>query len=120
MSGLALGLVLLAATLHATWNLLVTQTVAPAGWAVVALSALLEAVYYWTLSQAYRYGDLSLVYPLARGSAPSLVPPLLYGYLLFAGLTVALVPLLWGRWSSVGREWKHHRASIVVVGLLTP
>jgi drug/metabolite transporter (DMT)-like permease len=176
--------------------LLLTQPVEPAGWAVVTLSAGLEALYYWTLSQAYRYGDLSLVYPLARGSAPilvpllaaiflgerlsavaaggiglvvvgivainlpslawsgphglvatagqlgtryalltglviatyssldkhgvALVPPLLYGYLLFVGLTLALVPLVRPQWDGVKREWAAHRASIAVVGLLTP
>src|SRR4029079_445075 len=105
MSGPALGLVLLAAISHATWNLLARRAneklaflwcstlvtsvlfmplgawlllteapIPPAGWAVVALSAGLEALYYWTLAQAYRYGDLSLVYPIARGTAPILVP----------------------------------------------
>src|SRR5215212_3649905 len=106
MSGAALGLVLLAAIAHATWNLLArraqeklaflwcgtlvssavflplaiwllaTEPISPAGWAVIALSAGLEALYYWTLAQAYRYGDLSLVYPIARGTAPILVPVL--------------------------------------------
>src|SRR5262245_2124734 len=104
MSGPALGLVLLAAISHATWNLLarraneklaflwcstlvasvlllplgvwllLTESIPPAGWVVVLLSAGLEALYYWTLAQAYRYGDLSLVYPIARGTAPILVP----------------------------------------------
>ena len=54
--------------------LLLTEPIPPLGWAVVALSAGLEALYYWTLAQAYRYGDLSLVYPIARGTAPILVP----------------------------------------------
>src|SRR5204863_3270736 len=53
-----------------------------------------------------------------RGVA--LVPPLLYGYLLFLGLTLALVPLIRTQWDAVGREWQAHRGSIVVVGLLTP
>ena len=34
--------------------------------------ALLEALYFGFLAAAYRRGDLSLVYPLARGSAPLL------------------------------------------------
>jgi drug/metabolite transporter (DMT)-like permease len=42
-------------------------------WPLIALSAVLEAVYYLLLGAAYRYGDLSLVYPLARGSAPLFV-----------------------------------------------
>jgi drug/metabolite transporter (DMT)-like permease len=162
----------------------------------VALSATLEALYYWTLAQAYRYGDLSLVYPIARGTAPILVPvlaavflgerlsglamagiglvvlgtvvihtrrlgwpslgtigevvgqpgtryalltglviasysaldkygvslvrPVLYGYLLFLGLTVGLLPLVLRQRRALATEWKLHRGSIVVVGLLAP
>jgi drug/metabolite transporter (DMT)-like permease len=41
-----------------------------AGWALVALSGALEALYYFLLGRAYQVGDFSLVYPLARGSAP--------------------------------------------------
>jgi uncharacterized membrane protein len=104
MSGTALGLVLLAAITHATWNLLarradaklaflwcgnlvatvlflplgvwllLTESIPPVGWVIVVISTLLEALYYWTLAQAYRYGDLSLVYPISRGTAPILVP----------------------------------------------
>jgi drug/metabolite transporter (DMT)-like permease len=40
------------------------------GWTLVIVSGLLEAIYFYTLSRAYALGDLSLVYPLARGSAP--------------------------------------------------
>lgn len=44
---------------------------APAiGWC--ALSATLELTYLWLLSAAYRRGELSVVYPIARGSAPLL------------------------------------------------
>src|SRR6185503_19238917 len=160
------------------------------------VSALLEAVYFLSLAQAYRYGDLSLVYPIARGTAPILVPllaaiflgerlsalamagiglvvlgtvviqtrrlgwpsrgaigevlgqlgtryalltglviamysaldkygvslvrPLLYGYLLFFGLTATLLPLVLRQRQALATEWKLHRGSIVVVGVLTP
>jgi uncharacterized membrane protein len=40
------------------------------GWLLVVVSGLIEAVYFVTLSRAYSLGDLSLVYPVARGSAP--------------------------------------------------
>jgi drug/metabolite transporter (DMT)-like permease len=40
------------------------------GWALVGISGLLEAIYFFALSRAYSLGDLSQVYPLARGSAP--------------------------------------------------
>jgi drug/metabolite transporter (DMT)-like permease len=43
---------------------------AAAGWCV--LSASLELVYLWLLATAYRRGELSVVYPIARGSAPLL------------------------------------------------
>jgi drug/metabolite transporter (DMT)-like permease len=178
------------------WLLLTGPPIPPAGWVVVALSAALEALYYWTLAQAYRYGDLSLVYPIARGTAPILVPllaaiflgerlsgpaiggialvvigtvvihaprlawptpgavaglagqlgtryalltglviaaysaldkygvtlvtPVLYGYLLFAGLTGGLLPLASRQRGAVRAEWKLRRGSIVVVGLLAP
>jgi drug/metabolite transporter (DMT)-like permease len=102
---LALGLVVLAALGHATWNLLTKQSrhqlaflwctgVAGTGfflpvvvwttgpwrwsasaWAGLVLAALVRAAYLATLSVAYGRGDLSLVYPLARGIAPVLVPP---------------------------------------------
>jgi drug/metabolite transporter (DMT)-like permease len=40
------------------------------GWLLVGVSGLLEAVYFVALSRAYSLGDLSQVYPIARGSAP--------------------------------------------------
>lgn len=42
------------------------------GLALAFVSGILEALYFIFLSGAYRRGDLSLVYPLARGSAPLL------------------------------------------------
>lgn len=93
-------LVLLAALCHATWNafikidgdrlvfmavmmaasgaaaLSVTPFVplpAPESWPYIAFSLLLHNGYIVFLLLAYRYGDLSHVYPLARGSAPLIV-----------------------------------------------
>jgi len=45
----------------------------PIGWLIVLVSGLIEAVYFVTLTRAYALGDLSQVYPLARGSAPLFV-----------------------------------------------
>jgi drug/metabolite transporter (DMT)-like permease len=101
--------VLLAAVLHATWNALLkggqdrlaTFVVldltgvalcllavpllpgpAPASWVFIALSTLIHIGYKLLLIESYRTGgDLSQVYPLARGSAPLLVAG-------FAGLVV--------------------------------
>jgi drug/metabolite transporter (DMT)-like permease len=44
-------------------------------WALAAFSSLLELGYFISLSTAYRRGDLSLVYPVARGSAALLAVP---------------------------------------------
>jgi multidrug transporter EmrE-like cation transporter len=40
--------------------------------ALVVVSAALEVAYMWLLSSAYARGELSVVYPIARGSAPLL------------------------------------------------
>ncbi len=93
-------LVLLAASMHAGWNVLVKtgddalvnmtliMTMAglialaatpfvtfpnPQSWPYLAGSILTHIGYYIFLLLGYRYGDLSLVYPIARGSAPMLV-----------------------------------------------
>ncbi len=102
-------LVLLAAVLHASWNALikaggdhlvmttvimfvpilpsvaivaVQPAMAPAAWPYVILSAGVHWVYFGVLIGAYRYGDLSQVYPIARGAAPALVA---FGAWIFAG-----------------------------------
>lgn len=104
MTGLALTLILGAAVIHATWNLINKQASGHATftWIVAVLSALfyapatiaiieiwqlkfsfvevgmmagsaaLHTGYFLLLNQAYRVGDLSLVYPLARGTGPLL------------------------------------------------
>ena len=96
----ALALALAAAFLHAAWNVLLrgsadvaARTVAvlcvsvvlfapaaAATWRVswtaapyIAASAALEGVYFLLLIAAYRRRELSVVYPVARGSAPAFV-----------------------------------------------
>ncbi len=100
MSLAALGLVLLTAVMHASWNLFVKQAkykqafmwwalvfgslcftvtffVSPSLpaqiWPYVIASAAMETLYYITLTWAYDIGDFSLAYPLARGAAPALL-----------------------------------------------
>jgi drug/metabolite transporter (DMT)-like permease len=105
VTSVAFGLVVLAAFSHATWNLLTKQSghrlvflwwtglvgavlylplVAWSGpgwpwptatWAGIGLAAVVRAAYLAALASAYARGDLSQVYPLARGFAPILVPP---------------------------------------------
>jgi drug/metabolite transporter (DMT)-like permease len=42
------------------------------GWGVMLLSGLFDAGYFAAIAKAYETGDLSVVYPLARGTAPLL------------------------------------------------
>jgi drug/metabolite transporter (DMT)-like permease len=96
----ALAIVLVAALLHAAWNLIVagardTQAttavavtvgvlvalpfallrwnVQPEAWPFIAASAVLELVYFWLLTTAYGRAEMSLTYPIARGAAPVIV-----------------------------------------------
>jgi len=64
---LALSAVLYAPVAAATWS------VSSAVWPYVVASAALEGVYFLLLVSAYRRRELSVVYPVARGSAPVLV-----------------------------------------------
>ena len=121
MTALSLALVLLSALCHATWNLLLKRSgnqeifawlilingsvaLAPMGAALlwfnpisgvgywfVAATILLHVLYFFTLGRAYSRGDLSLVYPIARGIGPMLVPVL--AVVLF-GESVALPAML--------------------------
>ena len=112
----AAALVLLAAFLHAAWNALVKAgrdrlvilTIAnsigvlvsllivpfvplplPASWPFLLASIALHTGYYFFLIRAYRVGDLSHVYPLARGLSPMLVAA-------FAAIFANEIPPPWG------------------------
>lgn len=50
--------------------LLFREGISPMGWGIISLSALFEALYFASITRAYQTGDLSIVYPLARGTAP--------------------------------------------------
>ena len=111
-------LVLLAAFLHATWNAMVKTSgdrlivlmcimmvsglismlflpfvgiPAKASWPYLFLSILIHSAYYFSLVSAYNHGDLSHVYPLARGSAPLIV---LIGGILLASEVPTMNQLL--------------------------
>jgi drug/metabolite transporter (DMT)-like permease len=106
---LATALVLVAALLHAAWNTLIKFSgerllvvacmdsvallfgtlalgfvaVPPLEiWPWILASALFELLYRYLLIQAYRVGDLGLVYPLMRGLSPLVVLALTF---IFAG-----------------------------------
>lgn len=104
MTGLAVVLVLISAVFHASWNMMVrrsdspeltnwlmvssgavlaapfglyllfTRPPDPIGWWFVAGTIVLHIAYFFTLGRAYKHGDLSLVYPVARGLGLALIP----------------------------------------------
>ena len=78
-----------------------------------AVSGVLEAAYFVFLAAAYRRGDLSVVYPIARGTAPLLAVGIGVGVLGerlgpagFAGVGLLLVGLL-----MLQRPWRYFRRS---------
>ena len=54
----------------AAWLLLDRPALPPTAWILGIASGVVEVAYFVFLAAAYRRGDLSIVYPLARGSAP--------------------------------------------------
>jgi len=109
---LIIGILLLTAVMHATWNaalktgqdrvldmaamrvsgivfaailIPLTPMPAPEAWPPLIASAAAHMVYYACLISSYQRGDLSQVYPIARGSAPLLVA-------LAAYLTISETP----------------------------
>jgi len=99
-------LVLFSAVLHASWNALVKAggdrlvmttlvmlapvpiclvalfflpTLQAGAWPYLIASALIHYAYYALLIGAYKHGDLSQVYPIARGTAPALVAVAAWG-----------------------------------------
>ena len=73
-----------------------------AGWLLALASAFLELIYFISLSTAYQRGDLSVVYPIARGTAPLLavlVGLLLLGERLHATAGLGVIALLAGIWA---------------------
>ncbi len=93
----------------------------PGGVGLALGSGVIEAAYFISLSAAYRRSDLSLVYPLARGSAPLL--SILIGISLLgerlglpAALGVALlvigIMLVARPWRALTAEGRVHRGAI--------
>ncbi|MEA2654900.1 MAG: hypothetical protein QOI23_265 [Chloroflexota bacterium] len=54
------------------WLVAGRPSITPAAAGLAGVSAVLELAYLFLLSAAYRRGELSVVYPIARGSAPLL------------------------------------------------
>jgi uncharacterized membrane protein len=51
-----------------------TATISLTGWGCILATGVIHAFYFWFVGIAYERGDLSLVYPLSRGSGPLFVP----------------------------------------------
>ena len=144
-------LVLLAAVLHATWNAVVkaagdrfltftairgTGTVlgclaaafvpvpVSEAWPYLLAGVAIHNCYYVVLLQAYRFGDLSHVYPLARGIAPVTVAGLAA---LFAGegpglggiIGIALVSLGIASLMFAGEGLKRAAAKPIALAIIT-
>jgi len=111
-------LVLGAATMHAVWNAVVkfdgdklltlsvvigtSGLLAPIllffgsspsieSWPYIIGSILFNNLYFFFLIEAYKYGDLSHAYPIARGSAPLMVA---IGAMIFAGESLGIVEFI--------------------------
>ena len=150
MSLQVIGIVLCAALLHAGWNFLVKRSEdpyqgmcavvlgrVPFGLAVlvfspfipasasfyVVIGALLHVGYQLFLQHSYRFGDLSQVYPMARGSAPLIVALISVSFLnvsydgfqiaALALIAVGLIILAW-RGFSPGAETRYRGALLAV------
>jgi drug/metabolite transporter (DMT)-like permease len=70
--GMVVGAVVLIPAGLAGWLLAGRPEVPAEAWVLAVVSGVLEAAYFVFLSAAYQRGDLSLVYPIARGTAPVL------------------------------------------------
>lgn len=115
MDPIVLALVLAAAVLHACWNALIKSGGDPwvrlalgngvcticaaamvpfvgvpdaAAWPFILGSVAVHQVYFAFVALQYRFGDLSHVYPISRGTAPLLVAVTAY---VFAGETLSPV-----------------------------
>ena len=92
----------------AVWWLLGRPPVPPEGIAVGFVSGLAEIAYFVFLAAAYRRGDLSVVYPLARGTAPLLI--VLIGVVVLGERLVPMaaagVALLLAGLLTVQRPWR--------------
>jgi drug/metabolite transporter (DMT)-like permease len=104
-----------------SWLALGRPSIPPEAWVIGIVSGVVEVAYFVFLASAYRRGDLSVIYPLARGSAPLIavavavtvlgerLPAAAWGgvALLFAGLLVVQRP-----WKLLRVTTAHARAGV--------
>ena len=92
----------------AAWWLTGRPALPVEGVALGLLSGVIEAGYFVLLSAAYRRGDLSVVYPIARGTAPLLAVAIgvgLFGERLGVPGSVGVVLLLAG-FMALQQPWR--------------
>jgi len=143
---LAIGLVLLSALMHATWNAIVKLSgdrlavmavidslclclglmlavfvplPPPILWPYLGASAAIAVSYKFALLGAYRHGDFSQAYPLMRGSAPLIVAVIV--------VTLGLEQLTWTGYAGIALislglfalvNWKSGRPVLLAFALL--
>lgn len=145
MSPFIVAIILSAALLHAVWNTIIktaadrTTTLglvafghvipgavmiallplpSAESFIYIGLSTVVHFAYYYLLGRAYHHGDLSVVYPIARGSVPALVS--LWAWLL---LGETLPPLVWAGIGLIAAgillsNWKALRSGIGATALI--
>lgn len=100
----------------------------PEAWIVGVISGAVEVAYFVFLASAYRRGDLSVVYPLARGSAPLLAVAIGVGILgerlapiawLGVGLLVAGLLVVQRPWRLLAAAVAHDDRAAAGFALLT-
>ena len=135
MSLTIIAIILSAALLHAVWNAIVKSAVdrtttlglvafghvlpgavmvavlplpSAESFVYIALSTVVHFGYFYLLGRAYQHGDLSIVYPIARGIVPALVS--LWAWLLLGevlpppvwiGIGLIVVGILLSSWTSL-------------------
>ena len=106
--GMALGAVVLTPIAIVGWFAIGQPAIPPEAVALGLGSGVFEAIYVVVLSAAYRHGDLSIVYPLARGTATLLAVAIGIaiigerpGPLGLAGIAALLVGFFW-----LQRPWR--------------
>ena len=117
----AIGTAVLGPIAVVAWLLDGQPALDPGGVGIALVSGVLEALYFFLLAAAYARGDLSLVYPLARGSAPLLA--VIVGVAL---LGEGLAPIAWlgvgavlvgilvvaRPWQALGEAGRQHRGAV--------
>lgn len=118
--GMIAAFAVLVPVVAAGWLVIGPPAIPPEGVALGFASGLVEVAYFVFLAAAYRRGDLSIVSPLARGSAPLLIVIVGVGVLgerLSPGAAVGVALLLLGLltlqrpWRFLGGAHAGHRAA---------